>query len=56
MPRCLPACVLPWRCQVAGGVHVKCVDRLTTNIPEGIAEAVTELGCDVLVMGISGYG
>eukprot|EP00198_Chlamydomonas_reinhardtii_P010076 XP_001699413.1 flagellar associated protein [Chlamydomonas reinhardtii] len=41
--------------RVAGGVHVKCVDRLTTNIPEGIAEAVTELGCDVLVMGISGY-
>ncbi|KAG2436739.1 hypothetical protein HXX76_006263 [Chlamydomonas incerta] len=44
------------RRRVSGGVHVRCVDRLTTNIPEGIAEGVTELGCDVLVMGISGYG
>ncbi|GLC75209.1 hypothetical protein PLESTF_001607100 [Pleodorina starrii] len=39
-----------------GLAAVKCIDRLSTTVPEGIVEAVSQYGCDVLVVGISGYG
>ncbi|GFR40469.1 hypothetical protein Agub_g1029 [Astrephomene gubernaculifera] len=39
-----------------GETHVKCIDRLVSTVPEGIVDAVAEYGCDVLVVGISGYG
>ncbi|PNH05119.1 hypothetical protein TSOC_008646 [Tetrabaena socialis] len=42
--------------KVNGECHVRCVDRLSTTVPEGIVDAVAAYSCDVLVMGISGYG
>ncbi len=35
---------------------VRCIDRLTMTVPDGILLAARELDADVLVMGISGYG
>ncbi|KXZ53495.1 hypothetical protein GPECTOR_7g945 [Gonium pectorale] len=42
--------------KVTGDVSVKCIDRLSNTVPEGIVEAVADHGCDVLAVGISGYG
>ncbi|EFJ42884.1 hypothetical protein VOLCADRAFT_107074 [Volvox carteri f. nagariensis] len=42
--------------KINGAGYVKCIDRMTMTVPEGIVEAVTQYGCDVLVVGISGYG
>lgn len=41
---------------VTGTTAVRCIDRMTMSIPEGILDAVHDTDSDVLVMGISGYG
>ena len=41
---------------MVGQTSVKCIDRTSKAVYEGILDAVTESDSDVLVMGISGYG
>ncbi|GLI69710.1 hypothetical protein VaNZ11_014217 [Volvox africanus] len=42
--------------KINGGAYVKCIDLLSVTVPEGIVDSVPQYGCDVLVVGISGYG
>ena len=42
--------------QVVGQTFVKCIDRTSKAVYEGILDTVIDTDSDVLVMGISGYG
>lgn len=42
--------------KIPGKAMVKTIDRMSSTVPEGILDAITETESNVLVLGISGYG
>lgn len=47
-------CICSLSLQIVGDAFVKCINRSSKSVYEGILDAVSETESDILVMGISG--